>query len=242
MRKNGPHSGPYILAMAPIASLMVLAIGPFGCADRCDGRVATHHLERDENYPGHWWYPIPEEEAAWWEILPQEAGPGEVIVSKRNELGLLSNFAHTPFEFRGKRYQSLEGFWQMMKYPENSEDEREKYPGISWPHTREEVAQMIGHQAKSAGTTASENMKKMGINWVTFEGKRMEYRTPEKGIHYNLIVEATRAKVNQNQEVGEVLKSTGDLILRPDHKQAEDTPPAWGYCDIMMKIRGLLVI
>lgn len=52
-----------------------------------------------------------------WEILPQEAAPGEVILSKRHELGLLSNFAATPFVFRGKRYASLEGFWQMMLYP-----------------------------------------------------------------------------------------------------------------------------
>lgn len=40
---------------------------------------------------------------AGWEIMPQEAGNGEVILSKRNELGLL-NFAATPFEFHGKRY------------------------------------------------------------------------------------------------------------------------------------------
>jgi hypothetical protein len=56
-----------------------------------------------------------------WEVLPQEAGPGEVILSKRHELGLLSNFAPTPFTFRGRRYASLEGFWQMMLYPESEE-------------------------------------------------------------------------------------------------------------------------
>ena len=50
--------------------------------------------------------------------VPQEAGAGEVILSKRNELGLLSNFAATPFVFRGRRDASLEGFWQMMLYPE----------------------------------------------------------------------------------------------------------------------------
>ena len=32
----------------------------------------------------------PRHEAASWESLPQDAGPGEVILSKRNELGLLS--------------------------------------------------------------------------------------------------------------------------------------------------------
>lgn len=60
-------------------------------------------------YPD-WWTPVPTNGAPAWEIFPQEAKPGEVILSKRNELGLLSNFAPTPFTFRGKRYASLEGF------------------------------------------------------------------------------------------------------------------------------------
>src|SRR4249919_3223754 len=67
-------------------------------------------------YPAHWWTPVPKEGAPAWEVLPQEAGPGEVILSKRNELGLLSNFSATPFMLDGKTYGSMEGFWQMMKY------------------------------------------------------------------------------------------------------------------------------
>ncbi|HEU4389634.1 MAG TPA: hypothetical protein VFV34_17650, partial [Blastocatellia bacterium] len=50
-------------------------------------------------YPAHWWVPVSKDGAPAWEILPQEAGPGEVILSKRHELGLLSNFAATPFSF-----------------------------------------------------------------------------------------------------------------------------------------------
>src|SRR5205823_2599457 len=47
----------------------------------------------------HWWDPAAREGAPDWEVLPQEARPGAVILSKRNELGLLSNFAATPFVF-----------------------------------------------------------------------------------------------------------------------------------------------
>ena len=47
----------------------------------------------DSPYPAHWWTPVPKDGAQAWEILPQEAGPGEVILSKRHELGLLSNMA-----------------------------------------------------------------------------------------------------------------------------------------------------
>jgi hypothetical protein len=104
------------------------------------------------------------EGAPSWEILPQEARPGEVIVSKRHELGLLSNFAATPIIFRGTRYASLEGFWQMMLYPEGPTDPRATFPGLEWRHTRELVAQMTGFEAKDAGTLAELNMERMGIN------------------------------------------------------------------------------
>jgi len=189
------------------------------------------------NYPAHWWTPVPTNDAPAWEILPQAAGPGEVILSKRNELGLLSNFAPTPFTFRGQRYASLEGFWQMMKYPENDADPRATFPGLHWEHTRAEVAQLTAFDAKRAGDAAEKNMKQMGIDWVTFEGQRMEYREVGEGEFYRLIVAATREKERQNPEVQKVLLATGDLILKPDHHQEADAPAAWHYFDILTQIR-----
>src|SRR3954464_1382207 len=112
-------------------------------------------------YPAHWWKPVPKEGVPSWEILPQEAGPGEVILSKRNELGLLSNFAATPFTFHGRRYASLEGFWQMMKYPEGPDDPRATFPGLQWAFTREQVAQLTAFEAKHAGDLGEKNMKTM---------------------------------------------------------------------------------
>ena len=113
-------------------------------------------------YPAHWWTPVSDAQKPAWEILPQAAKPGEVILSKRNELGILSNFAATPFTFRGVRYASVEGFWQMMLYPEGSNDPRAQAPFLKWPHTRAEVAQMTAFQAKAAGDIAEENMHKLG--------------------------------------------------------------------------------
>src|SRR5437879_12458471 len=78
---------------------------------------------RDQRYPAHWWTPVIDPKKPDWEILPQEAGPGEVILSKRNELGLLSNFAPAPFVFRGKRYASLQGFCQTVRYPQGTADQ-----------------------------------------------------------------------------------------------------------------------
>jgi predicted NAD-dependent protein-ADP-ribosyltransferase YbiA (DUF1768 family) len=199
--------------------------------------VAMAVAQPGGRYPAHWWTPVAEDQKPAWEILPQAAKPGEVILSKRNELGILSNFAATPFTLRGKRYASVEGFWQMMLYPEGRGDPRAKAPGIAWAHSRQEVAQMTGFEAKDAGTLAEENMRKMGIDWVTFEGRRMPYRSKQKGEHYRLILEAMRAKLAQNPKVREILLSTGDLVLLPDHIQEADPPPEWLYFRIWMDMR-----
>jgi predicted NAD-dependent protein-ADP-ribosyltransferase YbiA (DUF1768 family) len=200
--------------------------------------TASSGLARE--YPDHWWTPVPEANKPDWEILPQAARPGEVILSKRNELGILSNFAATPFTLYGKRYASVEGFWQMMLYPEGPGDVRAKAPGIRWPHTREEVGQMTAWDAKNAGDLGEQNMKKMGIDWVTFQGKRITYWSMTHGEHYRLIVAAMRAKMEQNPQVKQVLLSTGDLILKPDHYQEENPPDEWHYFQIWMEFRSEL--
>ena len=187
--------------------------------------------------PAVWFAPINDPNKPDWEILPQEAKAGEVILSKRNELGILSNFVATPFELYGKRYASVEGFWQMMLYPEGPDDERAKDKRVSWKFTREQVAQMTAVEAKSAGTPAEENMKKLGIDWCTFDGKRFLHRSSRPGEHYRLIVAAMRAKMDQNPEVKRILLATGDLILKPDHHGEENPPPEWKYYEIWMKLR-----
>jgi predicted NAD-dependent protein-ADP-ribosyltransferase YbiA (DUF1768 family) len=193
-----------------------------------------------QQYPAHWWTPVPVEGKPDWEILPQEAKPGEVILSKRNELGILSNFAATPFAFRGKQYASVEGFWQMMLYPEGRDDPRSLAPGLKWEHTRDQVAKMTAFEAKDAGSLAYANMKRMGIDWVTFEGQRMTYWSKTKGEHYRLILAAMRAKLEQNPKVQETLLATGNLKLRPDHYQEQDPPEEWRYYQIWMDLRAEL--
>jgi predicted NAD-dependent protein-ADP-ribosyltransferase YbiA (DUF1768 family) len=206
----------------------------------CTVAAISQKVSRDPRYPAHWWSPVAEAGKPDWEILPQEAGPGEVILSKRNELGLLSNFTATPFIYRGKPYASVEGFWQMMLYPEGPSDARAKFPGIEWRYTRDQVAQLTAFEAKAAGTLAEENMKRMGIDWVTFDGKRFGYRSAIPAQHYRLIVDAMWAKVRQNPEVMKVLLTTGDLILKPDHHGEPNAPPEWRYYEIWMQIRNRL--
>ena len=61
-----------------------------------------------------------------------------------------------------------------MLYPEGPSDLRSQ--NATWNSTREQVAQLTAFDAKRAGTLAEENMKQLGIDWATFEGKRFPYR------------------------------------------------------------------
>lgn len=190
-------------------------------------------------FPDSWWQELNRSKLAWWEISPATGIPGKsVVLSKRNELGLLSNFAPTPFKFKGKSYKSVEGLWQSMKYPESPKDIR--FNAVKWAHTRAQVEQMVGFKAKDAGNTGSIVMKKLNIDWVSFAGKKMIYRDPNKGEHYNIIFEAMVAKLKQNPKVKELLLRTRNLELLPDHKVGKNDPPAWKYYKIWMKIRETL--
>ena len=128
----------------------------------------------------------------------------------------------------------------MMKYPEGTDDPRAKFPGIEWRYSRNQVAHLSSFEANDAGALGSKNMEKMGITWVSFEGKHFECKPATPGEHYQLIVAATWEKVKQNPEVKRVLLSTGDLILRPDHHQEPNAPAAWKYYEILMQIRSEL--
>jgi len=193
-----------------------------------------------QTYPEHWWAPVSDSNVPSWEILPQAALPGEVILSKRNELGLLSNFTETPFTFRGVRYFSIEGFWQMMLYPEDSNDPRFKLGSNRWKATRQQVSQMVSFEAKKAGSLAEANLKELGIDWVSFEGRRFKHRDPQRGEHYQWIRAAMVAKLQQNEPVLKVLLATGNLKLRPDHHSEPNSPPAWQYFQIWTELREQL--
>src|ERR1035438_2953777 len=175
------------------------SIGAAVCQAVLTGAVVVAQHAGAGPYPAHWWTPVPEDQKAVWEILPQAARPGEVILSKRNELGILSNFAPTPFTYRGKRYASVEGFWQMMLYPEGAHDARANARGIRWTHTRDEVARMAAFEAKDAGILAEANMQKWGATGVTLGGGRRPSRPRERGGNSGRLGAAMRARLSRIQ-------------------------------------------
>lgn len=198
------------------------------------GLVATS--VQAQTYPPEWWAPVPESEKESWEILPQEAGPGEVILSKRTELGVFSNLAPTPFVFEDVAYASLEGFWQMMKYPEGPSDPR--WTLGDWPYTREQVRALSGFEAKHAGDAANAINKPHGIRWISYNGERIEAKDGGAGSarHAEWIEAATRAKLEQNPAVKELLLRTRGLKLRMDH-HIEETFPAYQTAQMLMDLR-----
>jgi predicted NAD-dependent protein-ADP-ribosyltransferase YbiA (DUF1768 family) len=191
-----------------------------------------------DGFPDIWWQAVPGLQLPGWEIPPQSAdrSKGEVVLSKRNELGQFSNLGPASFVLDGNMYGSVEGLWQGMKYPENETDTR-NVAGVSWAYTRAQVMAMKGFEAKHAGDLANANMKQLGIKWVTYQGEKIIYNGADSEKHYQLILRACRAKLDQNPELKKLLLSTKNLTFFPDHRQAPDSLPAYKYHEIYLKLR-----
>ncbi len=190
-------------------------------------------------YNEDWWKPVPDSEVKPWEIPPQAVKREDraVILSKRTELGVFSNLSPHGFELDGIQYASIEGLWQGMKYPESTNDERIQNPEVKWPFTREQIYQMSGFESKKAGDLANANMKKLGINWVTYQGEKIEYKGAGRDRHYEIIFAATERKIQSNPEIKRLLDCTRGLTLRLDHTQEPDVPAAYRTDLILMRIR-----
>lgn len=192
-----------------------------------------------QDFPADWWRPVPREDAASWEILPQDALAGEVILSKRTELGIFSNFGATPFILDGQVYASVEGLWQALKYPDPAQPNDPRHSIKEWPHTRAEVMAMVGFEAKDAGSAASDLYKKYKLKDVSYGDRFFDYKDYAAGstFHLGIITRALRAKLDQNPGLWELLEKTQCLRLRADHKVSENDPPAYKYYDLFMKLR-----
>lgn len=193
-----------------------------------------------EDFPANWWNEVPRSEASGWEILPQDAAPGEVILSKRTELGIFSNFGATPFTLDGMAFASVEGLWQSLKYPDPKLTHDIRHQIKDWPHTREQVSMMIGFEAKRAGTAANGIYKQYGlknVNWQNHFFDYVDYQTGSE-FHYGLIKRALRAKLDQNPGLWDLLLSTKCLKLRSDHQASPNEPASFRYFEIFMLLRN----
>jgi predicted NAD-dependent protein-ADP-ribosyltransferase YbiA (DUF1768 family) len=134
---------------------------------------------------------------------------------------LLSNFAHTPFHLNGVVYESIEGFWQSLKFPKEED--------------RKRVAAMHGLEAKRAGRDAPQ------ATHFYYQDKKIAVGSSE---HHELMRQALRAKLRRNPKVMQLLLQTGKeplthILYNKEGKRLPDskTIPAEVFCGYLVELR-----
>jgi len=133
-------------------------------------------------------------------------------------VSLISNFALAPFEFEGREYASVEGFWQGLKFPDRK--------------NRRRVAGLHGLEAKRAGAGAPP------LDTIMFEGQEYRVGTWE---HWTLMRGACLAKFSQHEGARQALLGTRDRPLFHRSRRDSKTIPGAIMAQIWMKIRAQLV-
>lgn len=135
---------------------------------------------------------------------------------------MLSNLTPTPFDLDGKHYESVEGFWQGLKFPEGSDQ-------------RNEIAKLSGVEAKKARRKAENSTE------FEYQGKKFQVGSDE---HQELMKKAIKAKLEQNPHVLNLLLETGNKkithILKTHDGQTlpdSQTIPGEKFCQILMDLR-----
>jgi predicted NAD-dependent protein-ADP-ribosyltransferase YbiA (DUF1768 family) len=138
-------------------------------------------------------------------------------ISSRNPdplLRLIGNFSHTPFELDGETFQSVEGFWQSLKFDEQSD--------------RRRVAALDGAAAKRAGEEQG-----YGPTCI-YQGRSVLVGCWQ---HWELMRRACRAKFTQHADAQAALLSTGDRPLEHRMRRDSRTIPGVIMAEIWMEIR-----
>jgi predicted NAD-dependent protein-ADP-ribosyltransferase YbiA (DUF1768 family) len=126
----------------------------------------------------------------------------------------ISNFATTPFELDGQRYQSVESFWQGLKFADEAD--------------RRRLAVLDGVQARAEG-------EKQGYGaTVSYNGKTIVIGT---SAHWRLMERACRAKFEQNAEARAALLATGERPLIHVVRRDSMTIPGVIMAQIWTRIR-----
>jgi predicted NAD-dependent protein-ADP-ribosyltransferase YbiA (DUF1768 family) len=129
----------------------------------------------------------------------------------------ISNLAKTPFGLHGRRYASVEGFWQGLKFDEAAD--------------RQRIGAMYGAEAKLAGSSIPERAT------FSYEGKTIAVGRPE---HWLLMREACLAKFSQHSAAREALLATGERPLEHRVRRDSRTIPGVVMADIWMRVRSRL--
>ncbi len=129
----------------------------------------------------------------------------------------ISNLAHTPFEFEGQHYASIEGFWQGLKRAE--------------PGQRRAMAKFWGREAKHIGGSVDQPLE---FDW---QGVTIAAGSPE---HWALMRAACMAKFSQHDVARTALLATEERWLTHKVRRDSRTIPGAIMADIWMRIRARL--
>jgi predicted NAD-dependent protein-ADP-ribosyltransferase YbiA (DUF1768 family) len=128
----------------------------------------------------------------------------------------ISNLALTPFELDGRRYASVEGFWQGLKTESAPE--------------RKRIAALWGAEAKRAISGAAPST-------FVYDGRTHTTGTHE---HWGLMHRACTAKFTHNNEARTALLATGDRPLVHRVRRDSTIIPGALMADIWMRVRATL--
>jgi predicted NAD-dependent protein-ADP-ribosyltransferase YbiA (DUF1768 family) len=158
---------------------------------------------------------------AFSDLGPREAACREPInvvsTHKDPQIRLISNFATTPFVLDGQTYQSVEGFWQGLKFPDEAD--------------RRRLATLSGIEAKRAGS------KQGAGDTFLYRGQELRVGTRD---HWDLMEQANWAKFTQSAEARQALLATTPRPLIHRVRRDSRTIPGVIMADIWMRIRERL--
>jgi hypothetical protein len=141
--------------------------------------------------------------------------PLNVVSSSSDPLArAISNLATSAFELDGRIYQSVESFWQSLKFED--EADRERLAALDGPHARQ-----LG-RSRDYGAT------------VRYFGRHIPVGAWE---HWRLMEQACRAKFQQREEARAALLATGERPLIHAVRRDSRTIPGVIMAQIWMRLR-----
>lgn len=127
----------------------------------------------------------------------------------------ISNLAQSRFELHGRRYASVEGFWQGLKVDDEAE--------------RRRIGALWGNDAKRATRRSPSTFE--------YEGKSVVSGTYD---HWTLMFQACLAKFAQDAEARAALMATGTRPLTHRVRHDSRVIPGVLMADIWMRVRSRL--